>query len=147
MWISKCWSEKGHIQKKINVKKRQPSLWYSEPSDFIKSKQNLSISYLPKSCLSFSVRLDILDCILDSLELDSSYSFRIRAPSTKNNNMRWGTHAYLWYIFAWLSQGGKNFTWYIHLSLEKFKCLYNLSESLPNLVQPRWGSWYSQIWN
>ena len=39
--------------------------------------------HLPKSCFSFSARLDILDWIFDSFELASSYSLRTREASKK----------------------------------------------------------------
>lgn len=37
----------------------------------------------PKSCFSFSVKLEILDRILDNFELESSYSFLTREASRK----------------------------------------------------------------
>lgn len=40
---------------------------------------------LPKSSFSFSVKLDILDCILVNLALDSSYSLRTRSASEQAN--------------------------------------------------------------
>lgn len=39
---------------------------------------------LPKSSFSFCFRCDILDCIFDNLELDSSYSLRTWAASEKS---------------------------------------------------------------
>lgn len=55
---------------------------------------------LPKSCFSLSVRVDILDWILDSFELASSYSFRTREASKKEIN-KWHSISHdFWRIIA-----------------------------------------------
>lgn len=46
------------------------------------------IADLPKSCFNFCVKLDILDCNLDNLALESSNSLRMRSASEANDKKK-----------------------------------------------------------
>lgn len=54
------------------------------------------IADLPKSCFNFCVKLDILDCNLDNLALESSNSLRMRSASEANDKKKENISSNYW---------------------------------------------------